>query len=285
MARGRPGSACMQTGRCVSLLTRSTTEPAAEAGRIAGPRYAQGNDAWRRQGRDPMNQRTVWLAGILVLGFVWPAAASNRTDDVNRINSSTQVFREVMSTPDKGVPQELLEKAKCIAIIPGEKKAALGIGGSGRQRARDLPDGERMERAVVPHVGGRQRRLADRRQLDRCRDAVHERQGAAEPAQRQVPDWRRGVGRGRSGGPARGGRHRREAARRNPDLLCGAAARSPASASTARLSSPTTPATRRCTNHVNRAKVLDGSVAVPRPAQPLVGELGRYAKEAARGQH
>src|SRR6185437_14724986 len=63
-------------------------------------------------------------------GLAWPVlAASNRADDVERINNSVQVFQDIMKTPDKAVPQELLEKARCIAIIPNEKKAALGIGG------------------------------------------------------------------------------------------------------------------------------------------------------------
>jgi lipid-binding SYLF domain-containing protein len=35
-----------------------------------------------------------------------------------------------MNTPDKGIPQELLESAKCIAIIPGEKRAAFIFGGT-----------------------------------------------------------------------------------------------------------------------------------------------------------
>ena len=34
-----------------------------------------------------------------------------------------------MATPDKGIPQDLIEKANCIIIVPGMKQAALGIGG------------------------------------------------------------------------------------------------------------------------------------------------------------
>ena len=65
----------------------------------------------------------------LTLGLVLPALGSDRDNDVDRIQKSTQVFQEIMSTPDKGIPQELLETAKCIAIIPGEKKVALVVGG------------------------------------------------------------------------------------------------------------------------------------------------------------
>jgi lipid-binding SYLF domain-containing protein len=45
-----------------------------------------------------------------------------------RLSDSTKVFNEIMATPDKGVPQDLLETAHCIIIVPGMKQAALGIG-------------------------------------------------------------------------------------------------------------------------------------------------------------
>jgi len=45
-----------------------------------------------------------------------------------RLSDATKVFNEIMATPDKGVPQELLETAHCIVIVPGMKQAALGIG-------------------------------------------------------------------------------------------------------------------------------------------------------------
>lgn len=58
------------------------------------------------------------------------AASSDRQDDVARLNAATQVFQQIMNTPDKGIPTEILEGAQCIAIIPGEKKAAFGFGGN-----------------------------------------------------------------------------------------------------------------------------------------------------------
>ena len=46
-----------------------------------------------------------------------------------RLTDATKVFNEIMATPDKGIPQDLLRKAHCIVIVPGMKQAALGIGG------------------------------------------------------------------------------------------------------------------------------------------------------------
>ncbi|MGH9356111.1 MAG: lipid-binding SYLF domain-containing protein [Terriglobia bacterium] len=56
-------------------------------------------------------------------------ADSTKSDDVARVQSAAEVFHEIMATPDKAVPQELLESAKCVAIIPGEKKFAFIVGG------------------------------------------------------------------------------------------------------------------------------------------------------------
>lgn len=45
-----------------------------------------------------------------------------------RLQSANEVLTEVMSAPDKGIPQELLEKSQCVVIVPGIKKAAFIVG-------------------------------------------------------------------------------------------------------------------------------------------------------------
>ncbi|MFN7996622.1 MAG: lipid-binding SYLF domain-containing protein [Bryobacteraceae bacterium] len=46
-----------------------------------------------------------------------------------RLQDSAEIFHEVMSTPDKGIPQDLLAKAYCVVVVPGLKKAAFVVGG------------------------------------------------------------------------------------------------------------------------------------------------------------
>jgi lipid-binding SYLF domain-containing protein len=46
-----------------------------------------------------------------------------------RLNDATAVFSEIMGTPDKGIPQDLLEKAQCVIIVPSLKKGAFVVGG------------------------------------------------------------------------------------------------------------------------------------------------------------
>src|SRR6202046_4684177 len=58
------------------------------------------------------------------------AQASDRQNDSDRMQKAAQVFKEIMDTPDKGIPHDLLDSAKCIAIIPGDKKFAFIFGGN-----------------------------------------------------------------------------------------------------------------------------------------------------------
>jgi len=76
-----------------------------------------------------MLKRLVIIA-TLALIVTATAVASDREDDVNRTNKAAQVFKEIMNAPDQGIPQNLLESAKCIAIIPGEVKFAFILGGN-----------------------------------------------------------------------------------------------------------------------------------------------------------
>src|SRR5688572_22495854 len=50
-------------------------------------------------------------------------------EPAKRLDEAAAVFSEVMTAPDKSIPQELLEHAHCIVIVPGLKTAAFGIGG------------------------------------------------------------------------------------------------------------------------------------------------------------
>src|SRR4051794_29670580 len=57
-----------------------------------------------------------------------PLLAKDR-EPVTRLNDAAAVFSEVMSAPDKGIPQEMLEHAHCIVIVPDLKTGAFIVGG------------------------------------------------------------------------------------------------------------------------------------------------------------
>ncbi len=48
----------------------------------------------------------------------------------SQLQKATNVLNEIMGTPDKGIPDELLEKAVCVGIVPSQLKFALGFGGT-----------------------------------------------------------------------------------------------------------------------------------------------------------
>ncbi len=70
------------------------------------------------------------IVTMLALLVTLTAVASDHEDDVSRIHKAAQVFQEIMATPDNSIPQELLETAKCIALIPGDVKFAFIFGGN-----------------------------------------------------------------------------------------------------------------------------------------------------------
>jgi lipid-binding SYLF domain-containing protein len=80
----------------------------------------------------------------VVAGLVVFAANVARADD-ERLQTAATVLTEMTSAADNDIPASLMQKAKCVVVIPGVKKAALGIGGQyGRgyiSCRRDVPGG------------------------------------------------------------------------------------------------------------------------------------------------
>jgi len=59
------------------------------------------------------------------------AAASllyGKESATQRLDEATAVISEVMGAPDKGIPKELVESAKCAVVVPGLKKGAFIVG-------------------------------------------------------------------------------------------------------------------------------------------------------------
>jgi lipid-binding SYLF domain-containing protein len=46
----------------------------------------------------------------------------------SRLKASTDVMKQIMATPDKAIPKELLQSCQCIVIVPGMKKGAFIVG-------------------------------------------------------------------------------------------------------------------------------------------------------------
>jgi hypothetical protein len=97
-----------------------------------------------------------------------------------RLRDSTAVLTEIMNTPDKGIPQDLLEKARCVVVMPGVKSGGFIIGAKyGRGFARRQ---QRLGRSGGVPRRGRQFRLSDRRSEHRRGNAGDERARNAAPS-------------------------------------------------------------------------------------------------------
>src|SRR5437867_2940962 len=81
------------------------------------------------RGRFSMKRNVVGvLAFCLALtGF---AFADSGEKEKERIQDSSNVMKEIMSAPDKGIPGSVLDGTKCVIVLPGVKKAAFGVGAS-----------------------------------------------------------------------------------------------------------------------------------------------------------
>ena len=71
--------------------------------------------------------KTAFIFLLLTLALLTQAIAETAA---NRVESAANVLNEIMSTPDKGIPEEILGNAKCIAVVPSLLKGGLGFGGA-----------------------------------------------------------------------------------------------------------------------------------------------------------
>lgn len=71
-----------------------------------------------------------FFAVVLSLSCFGAALGAEESREAERLDKAAKVINEVMGTPEKGIPGDLLNRAVCVGVIPSQKKVALGIGGS-----------------------------------------------------------------------------------------------------------------------------------------------------------
>ena len=75
-------------------------------------------------------RKVIFMVAMLGLGTLcW--AGSAREDAAERLENATNVLHQIMGMPDKGIPEEVLEHAKCIAVVPHMVKGGFIFGGKG----------------------------------------------------------------------------------------------------------------------------------------------------------
>src|SRR5262250_590108 len=66
---------------------------------------------------------------VVVLALAMSALAAEDVREQDRVKDAGEVLKEILNIPDD-IPQDLLDKAECVIILPSVKKGAFGIGGS-----------------------------------------------------------------------------------------------------------------------------------------------------------
>lgn len=72
-----------------------------------------------------MKHHRAIVSGLAILASVVPLWADTPRE---RLQDTTTVLKEIMAAPDRSVPEELLEQAHCIVIVPGVKSGAFVFG-------------------------------------------------------------------------------------------------------------------------------------------------------------
>ncbi len=73
--------------------------------------------------------KKIALATVVLISMALCAAASDRRDaDLDRVQTSSTILNQIMSAPDRAIPDGIMNGAKCIAIVPSNLKASFIFG-------------------------------------------------------------------------------------------------------------------------------------------------------------
>lgn len=80
------------------------------------------------------------IISLFLMSFVgmigtYGLAGSTREETVTRLQNSVDVLHAIISTPDKGIPEEVLSNAKCFLVVPDLIKGGFIFGGNDSTRA------------------------------------------------------------------------------------------------------------------------------------------------------
>ena len=94
------------------------------------------------------------LMSLIGLAATFAFAGSAREDTVERMQKSVDVLHSVMSTPDKGIPEEVLTGAKCILVVPNLIKGGFIFGGKHGRGVASCRTSEGWSAPAFVSVGG-----------------------------------------------------------------------------------------------------------------------------------
>jgi len=84
--------------------------------------------------------------------YAW--AGSAREDSVARLQASVDVIHAIMAAPDKGIPEEVLNDAKCMVVVPNMIKGGFVFGGKHGRGVASCRTAEGWSAPAFVSVGG-----------------------------------------------------------------------------------------------------------------------------------
>jgi lipid-binding SYLF domain-containing protein len=94
------------------------------------------------------------LMGAMGLFGTYAFAGSDREDTEDRMQKSVEVLQSIMSTPDKGIPEDVLNGAKCIVVVPNLLKGGFIFGGKHGRGVASCRTPEGWSAPAFVSVGG-----------------------------------------------------------------------------------------------------------------------------------
>lgn len=67
--------------------------------------------------------------GLFALSLLLAITSFAQKKEEDRLKESYAVLKEILGTPDKGIPRDLLDKSECVVVYPSVKKAGFIVGG------------------------------------------------------------------------------------------------------------------------------------------------------------
>ncbi|HYY70193.1 MAG TPA: YSC84-related protein [Terriglobales bacterium] len=94
------------------------------------------------------------LATIVVWGTTVWAAEDDRAKELDRIQAATTVLNEIIATPDKGIPEDILAGAQCVVVVPSMKKGGFVFGATYGKGVATCHNGNRWSAPAPIKIAG-----------------------------------------------------------------------------------------------------------------------------------
>jgi lipid-binding SYLF domain-containing protein len=105
-------------------------------------------------------KKSIWTTAAAICLFFGVSAFAQENvdkrlgDEAGQSSKAAKVLREIMDTPDKEIPEDLLARAECVAVFPSVIKAGFIVGGRGGRGVASCRAGAGWSAPAYFNLGG-----------------------------------------------------------------------------------------------------------------------------------